>query len=615
MDQLRAMLAVLSPGTRKRLVLAIVGSALVGLAEVVGLLTILPLMQLLTGQSVDQGATKVMSDIFGTRDTDKLAIISAALVFVSFLTKGLLTVAFRWWMLGFLYREEAETSLMLLRYYVRAPYQLHLQRNSADLIRTMNDAVGTVFSFVIVGGIGALGEAATIFFVLATLLALMPLPTLGVSLYFGLTGFFFARAMRRRALRYGTAMIDGSLAIYQGAMQTLGGVKEIKIRHKADYFLDVYRKARWDYATARRAAAFINDLPKYFMEILFIVGIALTAVVIFTSNASDQALTMLTLFVAAGFRVLPSTVRLLGATNGIRVGVRSLELIVTDMQAASALDLEMSAEERAAKPLAVRREVAIRDLTFRYQSSPEDVVRGIDLDLPAGTSTALVGVSGAGKSTLVDLVLGLHTPRTGSISVDGHDIRDQMVSWQRSIGLVPQDVYLLDDTLRANIAFGEAPDEVDVERLQQAVHRAQLRRAGGAHLRRSAAADRHRPRALRPAVGADPRRGHLGPRQRDRAPGHRDHRLAARQPHDHRGGPPTLHRARLRPGGLPRPRHGRGGGLLRGRTTGERDVRAPGPAGSARARRPGAGEQQPVRLHVVHAVPHTSSSCGIAEAG
>ena len=83
-------------------------------------------------------------------------------------------------MLGFLYREEAETSLMLLRYYVRAPYQLHLQRNSADLIRTMNDAVGTVFSFVIVGGIGALGEAATITFVLGTLLVLMPLPTLGV---------------------------------------------------------------------------------------------------------------------------------------------------------------------------------------------------------------------------------------------------------------------------------------------------------------------------------------------------------------------------------------------------------------------------------------------------
>ena len=280
--------------------------------------------------------------------------------------------------------------------------------------------------------------------------------------------------MRRRAVRYGQAMIDGSLAIYQGAMQTLGGVKEIKIRHKADHFLAVYRKARWDYASARRAAAFINDLPKYFMEILFIVGIALTAVVIFTNNASDEALTMLTLFVAAGFRVLPSTVRLLGATNGIRVGVGSLDLIVADMQAASALAHETDEEERDAEPLVVRREVAVRDLRFRYQGSDEDVVRGIDLDLPAGTSTALVGVSGAGKSTLVDLVLGLHTPRSGSISVDGHDIRTHMVSWQRSIGLVPQDVYLLDDTLRANIAFGEAPDKVDEERLRQAVTRAQL---------------------------------------------------------------------------------------------------------------------------------------------
>jgi len=172
--------------------------------------------------------------------------------------------------------------------------------------------------------------------------------------------------------------------------------------------------------------------------------------------------------------VLPSTVRLLGATNGIRVGVGSLDLIVADMQAASALAHETDEEERDAEPLVVRREVAVRDLTFRYQGSDEDVVRGIDLDLPAGTSTALVGVSGAGKSTLVDLVLGLHTPRSGSISVDGHDIRTRMVSWQRSIGLVPQDVYLLDDTLRANIAFGEAPDKVDEERLRQAVTRAQL---------------------------------------------------------------------------------------------------------------------------------------------
>ena len=155
---------------------------------------------------------------------------------VVFLLKAIASIWCRWWILGFVYDEEAKLSEELLRYYVRAPYSLHLQRNSAELIRTMIESVSAVFLYGVVGLVSVLSELTYLVLVLVTLLILLPVPAIGFLLYFGIAGVLFLRLLHRRSHAYGQSLSDGSLAIYRTATQILGGVKELQIRNNAGPF-------------------------------------------------------------------------------------------------------------------------------------------------------------------------------------------------------------------------------------------------------------------------------------------------------------------------------------------------------------------------------------------
>ncbi len=216
---------------------------------------------------------------------------------------------------------------------------------------------------------------------------------------------------------------------------------------------------------------FLTDIPRYVLEVVFYVGVALLTVVVYRSTSSDQVVAELALFVAAGFRVLPSMIRMLSSVSGVRTGRRGLDLVVDDLRSLPQTDL---VEAASSQRLPLTKSLRFEHVSFRYPTSEVDVLRDVDFEVPAGAYAAFVGPSGTGKSTLVDVLLGLHHLDRGKVLVDGVDTSTELPSWQRSIGLVPQDVYLLDSSLRANIAFGEPLDEVDEERVAEAVTLAQL---------------------------------------------------------------------------------------------------------------------------------------------
>jgi ABC-type multidrug transport system fused ATPase/permease subunit len=458
-------------GTRRRVVFAVLGSILVALAEVLGVVALLPLMQILTGSDTESGLLGRLSDVFGTYSRTGLALIVSSVVFGAFVTKGLMTIAFRWWLLGFVNRQEAETSVAMLERYMTAPYWLHLQRNTASLLRTMSEAVSQTYAGVIVGSISIVTEIATLSGVVLALLVIMPGPTLVAVVYFGVSAYSLQRWTKRHSESAGTRLMDSSSLAYQAALQALAGVKEITVRQKAEHFVDSYRTTRSELAETRRTVAFLGEFPRYLLEIVFTVGVALMTVASFTLTDNEAGVTALALFVASGFRLLPSMVRLVASLNAVRVGRRGLALVLSDI---SEIHSRGMVEGTPSESLRIRRAIEVQDLSFRYAGSEATVLSHIDLTIPAGTSLAVVGSSGAGKSTLIDLLLGLHEPTRGRIVVDDVDIAMQLSGWQKAIGLVPQDVYLLDDTVRANIAFGENPEDIHDERITEAVSLAQL---------------------------------------------------------------------------------------------------------------------------------------------
>ena len=461
--------------TRRRLVLALVGSVVLAVMELLGLGALLLLMQQLTSEPGTSAVPDVVRDVLGDPGPRALLAWLGGAVLVVFVVKGLFALRFRWWLLHFLAMQEARTAQRLLAGYVRGPWWRVLERSGADLIRSMFDNTSAVYGMVIAPSMLIATEGVTIVAVLIFLLVAMPVPTVAAIGFLGGVSYLVNRSVRARARRLGQELSAASGRSYSTAFHARFGIKEIKVRRAEDHFLGEFREARDSWGRAKGTVIFLGEMPRYVLEVLFIVSALLVIVLVFVTAGEGRALALIALFVAAGFRVLPSAVRIVGARTTVRTGLPQMENVVRDLLE----DLEAGATEPTpassapASRLAVTTSVELRDVHFRYPTSDHDVIDGVDLTIPAGHSVAFVGSSGAGKSTLVDLVLGLHTPTSGQILVDGRPVHDDIAAWQRSIGLVPQDVYLLEGTLRENIVLG-LDGEVDEDHLRDVVEQAQL---------------------------------------------------------------------------------------------------------------------------------------------
>ncbi|GAB2974640.1 ABC transporter ATP-binding protein [Nocardioides montaniterrae] len=464
--------------TRKRLLLALGGSALIALADVVALFAVVPLMQLLTTPGRHVGAVEVARDALGHPNDDQLATYLAGIIFSGFLLKGLMAMAIRWWILGFMNQEMAVVSARLLRYYLRAPLSVSAGRGTADLLRTANDATTVFFNQVVIGGAAFATEGITVLLIGLSILAVLPLPAVALGAYFLFWGTLIQRFARRHARAAGEATMHGARDSNRTALHALGGIKEIKLRHASDEFAAAYLDARRRTARSSRVMTFLTEMPKYAMELVFVSGVALLAAIAYHAGGSATALSTLAIFAAAGFKLMPSAVRMLASASQVRAGTAALELVETDILASRDLGPEPA---ESPEPLPFTSELRVEDLHFSYDGSPVETLRGIDLALPLGTSLAVVGPSGAGKSTLVDLLLGLRTPTAGRITVDGTDIAADLGAWHHQLAVVPQDVYVLDATLRDNVTFTRTTEADDARVMEclEAAHLGDLARAGG----------------------------------------------------------------------------------------------------------------------------------------
>lgn len=463
--------ALFSPSTRRRLALAGVGSVGLSLLDTIGVLATLPLFQMVAGVPVDEGALGRVSTVTGVTDPERLVLLVCVFVIAVFVTKSVLAFFFRRWQVHFLADQQARTSADMLRRYLSAPYAFHLQRTPAELLRTVNDGIAMTYTGVI-AALQVLIELSNIVFVMGALVLVAPGPALFTLVYFVTFGYLLQRFTRRRLTRAGERVIDAATDSYRLALQSLNAVKEIKLRNAADDFSDRYLEARRRSARAGADGAVFSELPKYFFDVIFVTGVGLLAGGLFATQ-EDTALVTLGLFVAAGSRLLPSVVRLLGSVGTARVAERPTHLVLEELAALAHSEQSYASRAGASGPVPTG-DLRVEDLWFRYPGSDTDVLRGVDLSIPAGSSLAVVGSSGAGKSTFVDLLLGLHEPTSGRITAGGVDVLDNLTGWQSTLAVVPQDVYLADASLRANIAFGDRPDDIDDALVAECVRRANL---------------------------------------------------------------------------------------------------------------------------------------------
>ncbi len=366
----------------------------------------------------------------------------------------------------------SQATSMLMRGYLHISYAFHFHRNSAQLIQTLEFAVDDTFRVSLLSAVVMTSEIFIASGLALVLVISEPMISLVTALVLGCLMLAVYKGTNRVFAEIGRHVQVLAAKLVQAMQQGLGAVKEVKILGRESFFCDSYADLYRQRAQRQVQAAVLQQAPRLATETLMVGGMVLIIALV-VLGGGDRAAVMPTLglFGYAGFRLQPSLNRIVLYLNNIAKGGAAAAMLAKDWPALSAAAASPLTHP---EPLPFTDRLTLDDVHYTYPGGDREVLRGISLDIPRGEALGIVGTTGAGKSTLVDLILGLLDPTGGRVLVDGTDIARDPRAWQRKIGYVPQVIYLTDDTLRHNIAFGLGDDEIDEARVRRALEMAQL---------------------------------------------------------------------------------------------------------------------------------------------
>ena len=405
-----------------------------------------------------------------------IAMLGGGLVAI-FLIKNLYLAFLAHVQVRLVFNKEVRLSRDLLAGYLREPYLFFLRHNSAELIRNVTHEVSHYVTGIILPGLALISEAIVLVFVFVMLASVEPLLALSTAAILGVTALIFVQSVKRVLARSGRERSHSSEARIRWVNQALGGIKEVKLLGCESFFVRAFDESARVYARAGLSANTLNALPRLLTETVAVVAVMIVVVVgVEQGRELTSMLPTLALFVLSAMRIMPSVNRMAPAVNQIRFWLPALHAVHEGLASArNARAAEArSGENIESQERLLQRELRAEGVSFRYPGSEDWAIRDVSLVIPCGSSAALMGSSGAGKSTLVDLLLGLVDPEQGRMTVDGKPISSVRRAWQRHIGYVPQVIYLLDDTVRNNVALGVAPRDIDDERVWRALRQARL---------------------------------------------------------------------------------------------------------------------------------------------
>ncbi len=472
------LLPLLDRRVKKLTCFAVLVMMCLALLEALALIMLVPLMQLLTSSNLSSNSQAVTAagDLFGTSSSSDLALLLGVLVLCTYVVKSIAAVFASRWVTTLALEQEALTVKQLMHVYLHAPYQLHLERNSAEMVRTITNSCGKIYREAFVSTLTVLGDFLSMILI-GVILALTNLwLAIAVAVYFALLTRGYQR-IEHRLLNKATRLLHAEQAEeYRSISQSFAAVKAVKVRNVESYFANEVFDRREKMIPAYRTVLLTAVVPRYILELAMFGAAAIIAGVAFSTDTVAGATATIGVFLAGGFRLLSPLNKVVFAVSANRSALPSVEQVADDLTQIPADSPEMawgtSGEERAHVD-GLSPSISVDDVAFSYLPGVP-VLQEVSFDIEVGQSIGLVGGSGAGKSTLVDMLLGVLPPDSGEIRIGGHPLTEVRRQWQQMIGYVPQSVVLFDDTVRANIAIGQPRDEVDDDRMWAVLEQSQL---------------------------------------------------------------------------------------------------------------------------------------------
>ena len=466
----KKLLFLLTPRERKNAFLLIVMMLIVALLEMIGVASILPFMAVLTNPDLIEtnlilNSMFKASNFFGVENNQQflfaLGVLVFALLVISLVFKAITTYL----QLRFVNMREYSIGKRLVEGYLCQPYSWFLNRHSADIGKTILSEIQQIVGSGFTPIMDLIAKGAVTIAIIILLFLTDPKLTLIIGFSIGLAYVFIFYFLRTYLHQTGKERLKKNQLRFTVVSEAFGAAKEIKVGGLEKIYLERFSDPAKSFAKARSSAQIIIQLPRFILEAIAFGGIIIAILYLMVQTGNfNNALPVISLYVFAGYRLLPALQQIYASFAQLEFVGPSLNKLYDDIKSLKAFN-----EDQYQEVFSLNKQISLNKIFYNYPNSSRASLNDINLTIPANSTVGLVGATGSGKTTTVDIILGLLEPQKGTLEVDGKVITKQNSrSWQKLIGYVPQHIYLADDSVLSNIAFGVDPRDIDQDAVEKA---------------------------------------------------------------------------------------------------------------------------------------------------
>ena len=458
-------------------VLMIIGAAL----EACSIGLVIPIITTLLDPEAVNGEG-YLGDIYrflGMKSTSQFTIVMLLVIIAAFVVKNVFLYFQNVVQLRFVYTNQFATSRRMMINFMERPYEYYLNADTSVIQRSITSDVNNMYGLIL-SSLQLLSEIIMFLVLVIVLMTQDPMMILTIALLLVIVLLVIKCILKPIMIKAGEDNQEYYSGLYKWIDQSVMGIKEIKIANKESYFINEYSKCGAGYVGAVQKYNIYNATPRLLIETVCIAGLVLYLILQIASGKEVAAMiTQIGVFAVAAMRLLPSANRINNYLTSISyfepffMGVSdNLQEEINDRNVN--YDAEAYEARKQIKKLPVLKKIELKDIVYKYPNTDVLIFNHADMEIPVGCSVGVVGTSGAGKTTIIDVLLGLLNIQEGSILADGVEVREHYEEWLKNIGYIPQTIFMIDASIRKNVAFGVPDEEIDDNKVWQALKEAQL---------------------------------------------------------------------------------------------------------------------------------------------
>ncbi|WP_205964905.1 ABC transporter ATP-binding protein [Pseudooceanicola lipolyticus] len=477
-EMYRKLFSLLDRRERKQFYIVCAMILVMGLFDMAGVAVILPFLRVVTDPSIIESSTRLSGiyDWLAPSSMQNFLIFLGAIVLGVLLISLLVKVATMYAVARFSQMRKYHLSSRLLEGYLRQPYVWFLERHSSQLTKTVMQEVDRVVGSAMVPAMRIIAQMTTVSFMLLLLLLIEPKVAISVGLVLAGLYMVIFGTVRKTLSRVGETLVEVNSQRFRVISEVIGGVKEVKLAGIERDYMKRFRKPTLTHAKTLMIEQLAVEMPRYLLEALLFGGMVILVLALLIANNGNisEIIPVLGLFAVAGLRMLPAVQLVYHSLSAMRVGRAVLDVIHRDLHLLGRTGSDLP-EEGGRVPLKLTDKLVLDDVKYAYPNMERAAIDGMNMTITANTTVGIVGGTGAGKTTTVDVMLGLLRPDSGQMTADGVAITAENIrAWQDNVGYVPQQIFLTDDTVAANIAFGVPEAKRDQAKVERAAKIASL---------------------------------------------------------------------------------------------------------------------------------------------